>query len=183
MPMSLTQDQSKRTPEVVDYVRSLYDEEILDTDAAFGQLLRALEKRERWDNTVLIITADHGEEFWDHGEFEHGHTLRSVVTQVPLIVSGPGFKGMGKKDVLVEHVDLFQGILALGGAPSPEDSHGVNLFELAKLDDPPERWSLSEEYTVRRTHGLCCHASVSPLAQSIQWGGGTLEHDGQRRRR
>lgn len=140
----LTQDQSKRTPEVVDYVRALYDEEILDTDAAFGQLLRALQQRERWDNTVLIVTADHGEEFWDHGEFEHGHTLRSVVTQVPLIVTGPGFKGMGKKDILVEHVDLFQGILALGGAPSPEESHGVNIFELAKIDDPPERWSLSE---------------------------------------
>lgn len=140
----LTQDPSKRTPEVLDYVLSLYDEEVLDTDAAFGQLMRALQKRDRWENTVLIVTADHGEEFWDHGEFEHGHTLRSVVTQVPLIVTGPGFKGMGKKDVLVEHVDLFQGILALGGAEAPKESHGINIFELAKLDNPPERWSISE---------------------------------------
>jgi arylsulfatase A-like enzyme len=140
----LTQDNAKRAPEVVDYVKALYDEEVLDTDAAFGQLLNALKKRPRWDDTVLIITSDHGEEFWDHGEFEHGHTLRSVITQVPLIVNGPGFHGMGKKQVLVEHVDLFQGILALAGAPSPEGTNGSNIFEVAKQDPDTERWSLSE---------------------------------------
>lgn len=140
----LTSDENKRTAEVVDYVLSLYDEEILDTDAAVGQLVTALKARPNWENTILIVTSDHGEEFWDHKEFEHGHTLRSVVTQVPIVATGPGLRGLGKKDVLVEHVDLFQGILAKAGIEPPPGTHGVNIFDLALMDPVPERWSFSE---------------------------------------
>jgi len=64
----------------------------------------------------LIVTSDHGEEFWEFGGFEHGHTNRSVVTQVPLIVKAPGVVP-GRNDSVV---DLTQVLDALLDTPNSE---------------------------------------------------------------
>ena len=90
-----------------------------------------------------IHKMDHGEEFWDHGKFEHGHSLMGILTHIPLIVYGPSFKGRGKVRTLVEHVDLYQGILSLAGAQAPSDTMGENVFALLESEDA-ERWSISE---------------------------------------
>ena len=79
------------SPEDQAYVRARYAEEVLATDAALGALIEGLKAdAARWERTLLVITADHGEELWDHGRFEHGHTTRSVVTRVPLLIKAPG---------------------------------------------------------------------------------------------
>ena len=80
------------TSEEQDLVRAMYHEEVLATDAAIGVLLDALKARPGWDDTVVVITADHGEELWDYGRYEHGHTLLEPVIHVPLIVKGPGIE-------------------------------------------------------------------------------------------
>ena len=73
------------------YVRARYAEEVLAADAALGALIEGLKADPaRWERTLLVITSDHGEELWDHGRFEHGHTTRSVVTRVPLLIKAPG---------------------------------------------------------------------------------------------
>ena len=79
----------------LDYLLKLYDEEILAADRAVGRFAEALRSRDRWNETVFIVTADHGEEFFDHGSFEHGHTLYSELTRIPLIATGPGL-GLGE---------------------------------------------------------------------------------------
>lgn len=66
------------------FVRAAYLEEVRATDDALGVLLDGLD-----DTTRLVVTSDHGEEFWDFGGFEHGHSTKSPVGRVPLIVSGP----------------------------------------------------------------------------------------------
>lgn len=114
------------SPEVQDYVKRLYDEEILAADRAIGQLVAALERRDRWERTVLVITADHGEEFWDHGGFEHGHSVYGELTRVPLVVVGAPARGEVRE--VVSHADLFQGLLGLAGATRPPGSRGVDLF-------------------------------------------------------
>jgi len=68
----------------------LYDGEIVYVDQAFGALIRGLEERGLTDDTVVILLSDHGEEFFEHGGFEHGHTLYDELIRVPLIVSLPG---------------------------------------------------------------------------------------------
>jgi arylsulfatase len=119
----------------------LYDEEVLAVDAAVGRLLDGLERRGQAASTLVVLTADHGEEFWEHGRFEHGHALWSPLTHVPLIAVGPGVAA-ARVDTVVEHVDLFQGLLATAGAPRPAASAGEDLFTVAKT--PARRTALME---------------------------------------
>ncbi|MFT4978867.1 MAG: arylsulfatase A-like enzyme [Myxococcota bacterium] len=125
------------TPEFVDAVKAVYDEEILAADAAVGTLRATLAVRDR--PTWTILTADHGEEFWDHGGFEHGHSLYSELTRVPLIVSGPELKTRGEVTGVVQHLDLFQMLLHLGGATPPPQTGGTDLLALARDGIPADR--------------------------------------------
>lgn len=135
--------QRPRSQEEVEFVLGLYDEELWSVELALQQLIKGLKEQNRWDNTLLIITSDHGEEFWDYGSFEHGHSLMGVLTHIPLVIHGPNFKNKGKITTLVEHVDLYQGILSRAGASVPENTRGKDLFELLDIPDI-ERWSISE---------------------------------------
>lgn len=74
-------------------LRALYDEEVRFTDAGIGRLLDALRRTGRWDETVVAVVSDHGEEFFDHGGIAHGHSLYEELLRVPLLVSVPGAGG------------------------------------------------------------------------------------------
>ena len=119
----------------------LYDEEVLTVDAALGRLLDGLEARGQAASTLVVLTSDHGEEFWEHGAFEHGQALWSPLTHVPLIAVGPGVPA-ARVDTVVEHVDLFQGLLARAGAQRPAASEGEDLFTVART--PAKRVALME---------------------------------------
>ncbi len=95
--------------EDIDYVRRLYDEEVCTMDQAIGELVAGLEARERWDDTWFVLTGDHGEELWDSGNFGHGHTVKSVLTNVPLLVRIPGFP-THSNDSVVGHVELISSL-------------------------------------------------------------------------
>jgi arylsulfatase A-like enzyme len=113
-------------PEQEAWIRRLYDEEVLAADEAVGQLVAGLQEQGRWDRTVLAVTADHGEELWDHGAFEHGHALYGELIRIPLLLRGPGF-APGRVQQTVQHVDLFQTLVGVGGATAPAEAHGIPL--------------------------------------------------------
>jgi len=137
--------QREKTKEEIAYVLGLYDEELWSVDIALQQLIEGLKEQGRWDNTLLVITSDHGEEFWDHGSFEHGHSLMGVLTHIPLVIHGPGLQNRGKVSTLVEHVDLYQGLIAQANAPRVEGTGGTDIFSLTSdLSALEERWSISE---------------------------------------
>ncbi len=75
-----------------DYVRlgGLYDGEVSYSDAEFGRLVRGLEDLGVASRAVVAVMSDHGEEFNEHGSFEHGHTLYDELLHVPLLVRSPG---------------------------------------------------------------------------------------------
>ena len=125
------------------YMVDLYDEEIRAADRGLAALVAGLEARGRLDNTLLIVTADHGEEFWDHGGFEHGHALWSELTRVPLVLRGPGVPKNARNDTVVEHVDLVRGIAAATGAQLDPAVGGVSIFDVAS-GPPLPRTALSE---------------------------------------
>lgn len=108
------------------YLGALYDEEVLTADAAVAELLRGLRARPRWAEGVLALTADHGEELWDQGGFEHGHALWSPLTRVPLLLRAPGVAA-GRVETVVEHIDLSQTLLSLAGAAPAEGAAGQDL--------------------------------------------------------
>ena len=67
---------------------SLYDGQIRFIDENIKKIVSFLMSENRLKDTVIIITSDHGEEFWEHNNFEHGHTLYNELLRVPLIITG-----------------------------------------------------------------------------------------------
>ncbi|MGZ7041792.1 MAG: sulfatase family protein, partial [Thermoanaerobaculia bacterium] len=99
-----------RSPAKVQEAIDLYDGEIRQADNAVGELLEQLRKSRLLKNTIVIITADHGEELEDHGRFGHGQTLLSEVTHVPLLIAGPGIPP-GRRTGLASLLDVTPTIL------------------------------------------------------------------------
>jgi len=90
---------------------ALYDGQIRRSDRSIGKLVSALESCGWLQNTLLLLTSDHGEEFWDHGNYEHGHSLYDEVLRVPLVLVGPGVPAVRVRS-RVRHVDVLPTIMA-----------------------------------------------------------------------
>jgi len=106
--------------------RDLYDEEIAYLDAALGSLLEALEDDLQAGRLLVVITADHGEEFFDHDGFEHGHTMYQELLRVPLLIRGPGVTPR-RYEKPVSVIDLMPTILDAVGFQGDETDDGAEL--------------------------------------------------------
>jgi len=115
----------------------LYDGEIAYTDHHVGRVLDELGQRGHLDDTVVVITADHGEEFGDHGGTRHSTTLYDELVRVPLIVHVPGLEP-GHDTALVRGIDVAPTLLALVGVPIPEDFVGEPIGYGPAAFDPSE---------------------------------------------
>ena len=73
-----------------EWVRKLYDDEVRYVDANVGRLLEYLQQSGIYDDALIILTSDHGEELWEHNGYEHGHALYNEQLWVPLMVKLPG---------------------------------------------------------------------------------------------
>jgi arylsulfatase A-like enzyme len=73
-----------------EWVEELYMAEVRYVDDNVGRFLGFLESSGLYDDSLIIFSSDHGEEFWEHGGFEHGHSLYDEVIKVPLMVKLPG---------------------------------------------------------------------------------------------
>ncbi|MEW6364278.1 MAG: sulfatase [Acidobacteriota bacterium] len=97
----------------LDYMRSLYDSEIALMDHHFGRLIRGLKERGRYDDTVVVFIADHGEEFRDHNGYYHGHSLYNELTRLSLVVKPAApFESHHVKQP-VQTIDIFPTLAAL----------------------------------------------------------------------
>lgn len=103
-------------------LEALYDGEITYHDRHFASVMESLERRSLADDTIVIFTADHGEEFWDHDSVGHGHSVWEELIRVPLIVRWPGVTDEPSRiDEAVGLVDVMPTVLeALGLDPSDE---------------------------------------------------------------
>lgn len=104
-----------------------YDGEIRYTDEQFGRLWEALEERGLWDGSLVILTSDHGEEFWDHGGFEHGHTHYREMLRVPLLVKRPGQSAPVVHTELVRSIDIAPTVRRFAGLEPHPDLPGRPL--------------------------------------------------------
>ena len=108
------------------HLLALYNEEVLLVDRAVGALVQGLEQRGRWDNTVFALTSDHGEEFWDHGKFEHGHSLFGELVRAPLILRFPGATPR-RVSAPVRGVDVYQTALSAAQILEGASARGRDL--------------------------------------------------------
>ena len=96
------------------YVESLYRGEVRYVDECIGRLLEALRGLQLDERTVVCLTADHGEEFWEHGCFGHGQSLYDELVRVPLILAGPGIPA-GRIESPVSALDLMPTLASMLG--------------------------------------------------------------------
>jgi arylsulfatase A-like enzyme len=108
---------------------ALYDSDVSYNDQQFGELLKQLSL----DDTMIIYTADHGEELWDHGKIGHGQSLREELVHVPLLIAYPPLFPAGKRVAEgVEIIDLLPTIVDALGGKVPADAQGESLVGLAQ---------------------------------------------------
>ncbi|HDH96724.1 MAG TPA: hypothetical protein ENF73_03245, partial [Proteobacteria bacterium] len=125
-------------------LRDLYLAEVRLVDRELARIFDALKRSNLWDNTVVILTADHGEELLDHGFFEHGHSVYGEVLHVPLIVRVPGLEPK-RVSTRVRTIDVAPTILELAGIRfDPSEFQGRTLAPLLEGKDEPDREVLAE---------------------------------------
>jgi uncharacterized protein (TIRG00374 family) len=107
----------------------LYDGEITFWDEHFGSLVRELKARGLYDGLTIVVTSDHGEEFYDHGGFWHGSTLYDEALHVPLFVKLPEQRLAGTVvRHMVQSIDVMPTLLELARVSVPPAVQGHNLL-------------------------------------------------------
>lgn len=117
---------------IINHLRKYYDEFIRYCDSTFENFIKGLESRGITENTVIILSSDHGESF-EHGYFTHGGPfLYEDVTHIPLIVKEPGQKRGKMIDALVEQIDIPATILGYANIEVPSWMEGRSLLPLIR---------------------------------------------------
>jgi len=113
------------------WVRKLYEGEVRYVDDQVGMLLAELKRLGIYDETLLVLTSDHGEEFWEHGAYEHGHAFYDELLRVPLFVKLPGQRSRERRDQLVCTGSIYPTLLDLAAVPhKPETLTYASLTPL-----------------------------------------------------
>jgi arylsulfatase A-like enzyme len=110
-----------------------YDGGIAYIDAQAGEVIRQLKERGLYDNTLIVITSDHGEAFGEHRYTGHGHSVYENETYVPLLIKYPHSQEKQLINKPVGHTDLFATMLGVVGA-EPKNGQGVNLKTAENAD-------------------------------------------------
>ena len=137
----------EKHPEVPDFGKddeAVYDNEIRYTDLHLGRILDALKSTGAYENSVIIVTADHGEGFGEHGVRQHGYHIYSQQNKVPFLVKVPGVAPRTVEEP-VGHVDLFPTLLNLLRAPDEPQLLGTSFVDLLTGTDNPRPRLVFEE--------------------------------------
>jgi choline-sulfatase len=118
------------------HLEALYDGEISYHDVHFAAIMNALEERGLADDTLVIVTSDHGEEFWDHGSVGHGHNMYDELLRVPFLIRMPGLTSGQSIRSHVSLVDVVPTVLDALGMPIPEELAGRSLLPLLRGEQP-----------------------------------------------
>ncbi len=155
-----SQVPKRPTPEQAQYVRDRYDNNIRFIDDEMRRLFAAASN----DSDVVLVLADHGEEFWEHSGYEHGHTLYDELLRVPLVLKAPGVEGSRVTEP-VSLLDVTPTLLDAAGLDWT-GLDGTSLLAAAGGDDSAKRQLAERDQAFGR-----------PLYGRSRWG---VLHDGQK---
>jgi arylsulfatase A-like enzyme len=122
----------KMTDKEIAHVRAIYDSNVSYQDKLLGDLIAKLEEQGIWDKTMLIVTADHGDEQWEDGKVGHGQSMRDMLVHVPLLVHYPALVPAGKISEGAEVIDIVPTIADALGAPLDPEWQGEPLTRIAQ---------------------------------------------------
>lgn len=148
---------------------ALYDGEIRYVDSQIQRFMSRLKELDVYDNSLIIIASDHGEEFMEHGRLaRHGHTLYNELLFVPLIIKFP--KGKWGGTVIndpVESVDIMPTVLDFLETPSPKHIQGISLLNAIKNGGSPSTPAVKKRsvFSERLIQGSDLEVSVQTLTE------------------
>jgi arylsulfatase A-like enzyme len=106
--------------------RALYRGEVSATDSAFGHLVEALKRQGLYDNTVIVVVSDHGEQFLEHGLMNHMNSLYQELVHIPLIIKFANQRHSGSiENSPWQQIDIAPTLLATAGVAIPSSLEGV----------------------------------------------------------
>jgi arylsulfatase A-like enzyme len=148
-------------PDEAAYLSDLYDGEIAYTDAQIGRLLDALRRMGLYDDTLIVLLSDHGEEFFEHGKWQH-EQLYEECLRVPLMVRLPGGRHGGTRiETPVGLIDVMPTLLDLLEVDPPEAAlpgrvrrEGRSLAEAILTGKEPRPLPVISEYVATRGPNL-----------------------------
>lgn len=111
----------------IQLVKDIYADSLDYVDAQISTLINFLKAKRIWDDTVIVITSDHGQAFYEHGFASHASAIFNEVMKVPLIIRSPGLEP-GIDHRLAQHVDIAPSVLALLGIPPHPSFQGIDLL-------------------------------------------------------
>lgn len=155
------------------FLLDCYDSEIAFTDRHLGAFLDALKAAGRYDDSLIVVTADHGEEFLERGWVGHSISVNREQVHVPCLIKAPGCRP-GRTDTPVSLLDLMPSLLAQVGAPAPEGMEGA-VHDLASAAGAVAQPIFSETFHAQ-THRP---GGMDPIAlASVQLGDRKMIRDG-----
>ncbi len=128
-------------------VFGLYDATLASTDARLQRLLGKLAALGEADDTLVMLTADHGEELYDrHRYFFHGASIYNGTVRIPFVAAGPGIPAGARLDQVAQNIDIAPTVLDAVGLPVPDDMEGASLLPLLRGDtaEPPHPYAVIE---------------------------------------
>lgn len=152
----------------LELTRATYDASVLELDELFGSLIASLDANGNLDDTIVVLTADHGEHLGEQHMFDHQSSLYEAVLRVPLVISYPGHVPAGRRSDPVMNHDVFSTVLGMVGVDPPE---GVTLSSrdlFASRDDTTPRSRLAEETTAEST-GVRAMKRLNPEWDATPW--------------
>jgi arylsulfatase A-like enzyme len=126
-------DADSIDPKDLHHIQALYDGEILYTDRQLERLFQEMKRLGVFENALLVVASDHGEEFLDHGQWEHQKTLYEEQLRVPLMIKLPNAEMRSRRvSGQVSLVDVAPTVLEAQGIPAPPTFEGRSLLGAAR---------------------------------------------------
>ncbi len=131
--MAAMEGRAAVTDEERDAIRATYDATLVDLDTATGTLLDGLAARGVLDDTIVVVTSDHGENLGERGMWDHRWDLHHTLTHVPLVIRYPAKVEAGRVAAPVSTAHVFGSLLRWTGVPAPDSGK-----PFPPLGEPPE---------------------------------------------
>lgn len=155
--MQIPPDEPGEVAQAVD----LYDLEVAYADREVGRFLDELRTRELYEDSLIILTADHGEAFYEHGSWQHGWTLYEEIVHIPLIVKWPGNSRRRRTKQLVSQADIFATLLEHAAVASPHSRSTSLTTPAARETSASARRNAVSEFTTNPSKGETPYKKVS----------------------
>lgn len=116
----------------IQVVKDIYADSLAYVDSQIARLFHYLKTKDLWDDTVIVLTSDHGQAFYEHGFASHASAIFDEVMKVPLVIRAPRL-ATGLEDRLAQHVDIAPSVFGLLRLPPHPSFQGADL-----LNTPPD---------------------------------------------